>query len=256
LSSRPSLGLSDNAELPADPILARLLPDAYADDPDASSEFRRYTELSLRSGKVAAAQTVLETLPADGGRIRLSEPDAQAWLRALNDVRLALGSSWASPRTSTIRPTSCPRTTRAPPIPACISGWPTFRRASSRRSAESWLRSHHADDQCRLRAQILAHARADDPDEACGVIAGPAGQDRPERFIPMLNAARSPTFYEFDSLEQLRVWREMDKRDEEPVVIYHSHTATEAYPSRTDVALGPGARRALRPGVHPRSRRR
>jgi len=85
------LGLSDNAELPADPILARLLPDAYADDPDASSEFRRYTELSLRSGKVAAAQTVLETLPADGGRIRLSEPDAQAWLRALNDVRLALG---------------------------------------------------------------------------------------------------------------------------------------------------------------------
>jgi [CysO sulfur-carrier protein]-S-L-cysteine hydrolase len=95
-----------------------------------------------------------------------------------------------------------------------------------------------------LRAQILAHARADDPDEACGVIAGPAGQDRPARFIPMLNAARSPTFYEFDSLEQLRVWREMDERDEEPVVIYHSHTATEAYPSRTDIAL------AQEPGAH------
>lgn len=85
------LGLSDNAELPADPILARLLPDAYADDAGAAAEFRRYTEVSLRSGKVAAARTVLETLPPDGGEVRLGEADAQAWLRALNDVRLSLG---------------------------------------------------------------------------------------------------------------------------------------------------------------------
>jgi [CysO sulfur-carrier protein]-S-L-cysteine hydrolase len=87
-----------------------------------------------------------------------------------------------------------------------------------------------------LKDRIVAHARADHPDEACGVIAGPAGSDRPVRFIPMLNAERSPTFYRFDSLEQLRVWREMDGRDEEPVVIYHSHTATGAYPSRTDIS--------------------
>ena len=87
-----------------------------------------------------------------------------------------------------------------------------------------------------LRAKIVAHARADHPDEACGVIAGPAGSDSPQRFIPMLNAQRSPTFYEFDSTEQFRVWREMDDLDEEPVVIYHSHTATEAYPSRTDIS--------------------
>jgi proteasome lid subunit RPN8/RPN11 len=87
-----------------------------------------------------------------------------------------------------------------------------------------------------LRSKIMAHVTADHPDEACGVIAGPAGSDRPERFIPMLNAERSPTFYRFDSLEQLRVWREMEDRDEEPVVIYHSHTATEAYPSRTDIS--------------------
>jgi len=53
----------------------------------------------------------------------------------------------------------------------------------------------------------------------------------------MANAERSPTFYRFDSMEQLRVWREMDDRDEAPVVIYHSHTATEAYPSRTDISL-------------------
>jgi [CysO sulfur-carrier protein]-S-L-cysteine hydrolase len=95
-----------------------------------------------------------------------------------------------------------------------------------------------------LRSKIVAHALADHPDEACGVISGPAGSDRPERFIPMLNAERSPTFYRFDSLEQLRVWRDMDDRDEEPVVIYHSHTATEAYPSRTDVSY------ASEPGAH------
>jgi [CysO sulfur-carrier protein]-S-L-cysteine hydrolase len=95
-----------------------------------------------------------------------------------------------------------------------------------------------------LRAAIIEHARADHPDEACGVIAGPAGSDRPERLIPMTNAERSPTFYRFDSAEQLRVWREMDERDEEPVVIYHSHTATEACPSRTDIAY------ASEPGAH------
>jgi hypothetical protein len=83
---------------------------------------------------------------------------------------------------------------------------------------------------------IVAHARADHPDEACGIVAGPAGADRAERFIPMVNAARSPTFYEFDSMDLLRLYRELDDRDEEPVVVYHSHTATEAYPSRTDVS--------------------
>ncbi|GAA1531190.1 M67 family metallopeptidase [Actinomadura kijaniata] len=84
--------------------------------------------------------------------------------------------------------------------------------------------------------KIVAHARADHPDEACGIIAGPIGSDRPVRYVAMTNAERSPTFYRFDSLEQLKVWREMDDRDEEPVVIYHSHTATEAYPSRTDIS--------------------
>lgn len=84
--------------------------------------------------------------------------------------------------------------------------------------------------------QMVQHARADHPDEACGVIAGPEGSDSPERFIPMVNAARSPTFYEFDSADLLRLYRELDDRDEVPVVVYHSHTATEAYPSRTDIS--------------------
>ena len=76
---------------PQDPVLARLLPDAYGDDPAAAGEFRRYTEQGLRSGKVAAARTVLATLPGDGGLVRLSAGDAEAWLRSLNDVRLAMG---------------------------------------------------------------------------------------------------------------------------------------------------------------------
>ena len=86
------------------------------------------------------------------------------------------------------------------------------------------------------RDAIVAHARRDHPDEACGVVAGPAGSDRPLRFVPMLNAARSPTFYEFDSADLLQLYKEMDANDEEPVVVYHSHTATEAYPSRTDIS--------------------
>lgn len=85
--------------------------------------------------------------------------------------------------------------------------------------------------------RIVAHARRDHPDEACGVIAGPAGSDRPERFVEMTNADRSPTFFRFDPVEQLRLYNELDDRDEEIVVVYHSHTGTQAYPSRTDVHL-------------------
>jgi proteasome lid subunit RPN8/RPN11 len=87
-----------------------------------------------------------------------------------------------------------------------------------------------------LVAAMVAHARRDHPDEACGMIAGPEGVDRPERFIEMVNIARSPTFYQYDSMEQLRLHREMEANGEAPVVIYHSHTATEAYPSRTDIS--------------------
>lgn len=85
------LGQTGPATPPDDPVLARLLPDAYADDAEAAGDFRRFTEQELRDGKAAAARTVLATLPEDGGRIRLSDEEGQVWLRALNDVRLALG---------------------------------------------------------------------------------------------------------------------------------------------------------------------
>ena len=81
--------------------------------------------------------------------------------------------------------------------------------------------------------QVVAHARRDHPDECCGVIAGRDGVAT--RLFEMENAERSPTAFVFDSQEWLRVYRDIDDADEEPLVVYHSHTATEAYPSRTDV---------------------
>ena len=74
-----------------DPVLARLLPDAYRDDPEAAGEFRKYTEPALRTAKQQAAQEMLDTLPEAGGRIQLTQDQALSWLKALNDVRLALG---------------------------------------------------------------------------------------------------------------------------------------------------------------------
>src|SRR5579859_1037745 len=85
------LELDHQPETPEDPVLARLLPDGYRDDPDASQEFRKYTEPGLRSAKQQAAQEMLDTLPEAGGKIQLTRDQAQAWLKALNDVRLALG---------------------------------------------------------------------------------------------------------------------------------------------------------------------
>ena len=76
------------------------------------------------------------------------------------------------------------------------------------------------------------------------MILGPVGADTPVRHKPMINAAHSPTFYEFDPKDLLALYREVDDRDEEIVVIYHSHTETEAFPSRTDIAY------AGEPGAH------
>ncbi|MFC5179821.1 DUF2017 domain-containing protein [Actinomadura harenae] len=105
-----AVGISDRATTPEDPVLARLFPDAYRDDGEAAGEFRRYTEMGLRDGKREAAGIVLSGLAdafgAPGGKdgagsraekasraeVELTTEHAQAWLRALNDVRLALGT--------------------------------------------------------------------------------------------------------------------------------------------------------------------
>jgi hypothetical protein len=81
----------ETPETPQDPVLARLLPDAYQDNPEAAGEFRKYTESSLREAKKYFAQVMLDTLPEHGGRIRLTGDQARDWMRALNDVRLMFG---------------------------------------------------------------------------------------------------------------------------------------------------------------------
>jgi proteasome lid subunit RPN8/RPN11 len=84
---------------------------------------------------------------------------------------------------------------------------------------------------------MIAHAREDHPDEACGVIVGPEGSDVPTRLVRMINADRSPTFFRFEPEEQFALYKQLSTSGEEIVVVYHSHTATEAYPSRTDISL-------------------
>ena len=86
-----------------------------------------------------------------------------------------------------------------------------------------------------LRADIVAHARSAAPDEACGLIAGRDGA--PVRIIRCANVHETPTTrYRMDPREQLRAFREMDDRGEELVAIYHSHPASQPYPSPTDRA--------------------
>lgn len=83
------VGIGTSVDLPDDPALARLLPDAHKEDPEASSEFRRYTEQGLRQRKREALETARLALGRDGA-LTLDDPEQQAWLVALTDVRLVL----------------------------------------------------------------------------------------------------------------------------------------------------------------------
>ncbi|MHA6796369.1 DUF2017 domain-containing protein [Pseudonocardia bannensis] len=78
---------------PDDRVLARLLPDFSSDDADLSGAMRSLHEPDLIRAKDAAATVVLDTLPETGGRVELTAEQADAWLAALNDVRLALGTA-------------------------------------------------------------------------------------------------------------------------------------------------------------------
>jgi [CysO sulfur-carrier protein]-S-L-cysteine hydrolase len=80
--------------------------------------------------------------------------------------------------------------------------------------------------------EIVEQSLREFPNEACGVIAAEAGV--PVRVYPMVNADASPTTYRLDAKEQLRVFDELDDRGWDLWAIYHSHTHTTAYPSKTD----------------------
>ena len=80
-----------------DPAMLRMLPDAYADDPEASAEFRRFTADDLTARKTRNAQTIIATvagaLIAEGPtEVRLEPQETQAWLRSLTDIRLVLAT--------------------------------------------------------------------------------------------------------------------------------------------------------------------
>ncbi|WP_207782409.1 DUF2017 domain-containing protein [Phytoactinopolyspora limicola] len=103
-----ALGLADDKPVrPTDPVLLRLFPDGYAEDDEAASDFRRFTERGLRDAKAGTAATVLASLATAEGvdpdeqrrgrsrdkiRVELDAAEADAWLRALTDLRLALGT--------------------------------------------------------------------------------------------------------------------------------------------------------------------
>ncbi len=82
--------------------------------------------------------------------------------------------------------------------------------------------------------EIVAHARAGLPNEACGVLAGEKG--RPVRVYPMRNAEESPVVYRFDEQEQYDVFKEIQDKGWDLLGFFHSHTHTEAAPSPTDRA--------------------
>jgi proteasome lid subunit RPN8/RPN11 len=85
-----------------------------------------------------------------------------------------------------------------------------------------------------LYEEMVEHARAGLPNEACGVVAGEDG--RPVRVYRMRNAEESPVVYRFDEREQLEVFNEIEEKGWDLLAFFHSHTHTEAYPSPTDRA--------------------
>jgi hypothetical protein len=86
------LNMGGSTQISEDPALARLFPDGYSDDEHASADFRRFTEQDLRAQKVIALATVRGTLADWSGKASIDAMQAQDWLKALNDLRLVLGT--------------------------------------------------------------------------------------------------------------------------------------------------------------------
>jgi len=86
------LNMSGSTQISEDPALARLFPDGYSGDEHASADFRRFTEQDLRAQKIAALSVARETLAEFSGKSTVTPQQAQHWLKALNDLRLVLGT--------------------------------------------------------------------------------------------------------------------------------------------------------------------
>ena len=93
-----------------------------------------------------------------------------------------------------------------------------------------------------LYDEVMAHCQSRYPKEACGLLAGAAdrgadGEHAVVQVYPMTNVEDSPIGYAMDPNEQLQVEKQMRQRQQRLIAIYHSHTATQAYPSPVDVRL-------------------
>ncbi len=86
-------------------------------------------------------------------------------------------------------------------------------------------------------AAIIAHVRRDYPRMACGMVVGPYGTGRAERLIEIGNISAAPSYWEFDPVDQLRALMEMERNDEEHVILYHSRVEAGAYLSKADVTF-------------------
>jgi proteasome lid subunit RPN8/RPN11 len=86
-----------------------------------------------------------------------------------------------------------------------------------------------------LYEEIVAHARAEAPNECCGLVA--SRDDAAVKVYRATNTAASPLRYEIDGDEQYRIQMEIDDADLDLGAIYHSHTRTAPYPSQTDINL-------------------
>ena len=86
-----------------------------------------------------------------------------------------------------------------------------------------------------LADQIISHARAEFPNECCGLIAGRDGAAT--QVLPATNAEGTPFMYVMDPREQMELMERIEDAGEDLLAIYHSHTRSAAYPSKTDVEL-------------------
>ena len=86
-----------------------------------------------------------------------------------------------------------------------------------------------------LFEQMIEHSKREFPNEACGILSG--SQGRVEKVYEMTNVDKSPETFFMDAREQLKVMKEIRNQGQEMIGIYHSHVASEAYPSSHDVEL-------------------
>lgn len=85
--------------------------------------------------------------------------------------------------------------------------------------------------------EMIAHAKAGYPNEACGILAGSLSKGQASHFYAMNNLDESSISYFMDPKEQLKVFKQIRETQSEMIGIFHSHVASEAYPSQKDVRL-------------------